>query len=372
MAAPALSMAPQVVPVITKASPDSRPFADRVFVNIIERYFQYKKQAMRPPISSLYKGPRSSARNNRKPLPNIVDFQIAVCQVARRCLACPSLDTFGTCSMGTYRFAVRVAFSLPCGRASRQRRHPRSWLKVCMKRTGLRSPANNTRKYAVGCKGSQNGRAKLSEADIAQILQSYSLGVVQKKLAEQFDVHQGTISKIVRGETSWATVKTKRGSGLIAEIKKQSLAATRRFWKARGSRTVAVLCVARAEGDRTLTNMVECKIDRAWFDTLSDTRWFISARGEVCALDAAGFLIRAVSRIRGSLYQKPVCVSGERTDLRRLNWVYTEYAPMGQAYAWNTSLYDDVPMFTLGQASDAVCVLEMARQDGYKIEWDEM
>lgn len=58
--------------------------------------------------------------------------------------------------------------------------------------------------------GSKNGQAKLNEEKVLRIIELYSTGnFFQKELAEEFEISQVVISKIVTG-TSWAHV-----SGLI-------------------------------------------------------------------------------------------------------------------------------------------------------------
>ena len=48
--------------------------------------------------------------------------------------------------------------------------------------------------------GTQNGRAKLSDGDVALIRDGYKAGALQRELARRFGVAQTQISRIVRGE----------------------------------------------------------------------------------------------------------------------------------------------------------------------------
>ena len=49
--------------------------------------------------------------------------------------------------------------------------------------------------------GSKNGRAKLTEADVQLIRESYSKGITQDALAKKFGVHQTIVSMVVRRVT---------------------------------------------------------------------------------------------------------------------------------------------------------------------------
>lgn len=54
--------------------------------------------------------------------------------------------------------------------------------------------------------GEKNGRAKLSNSQAAEIYRRYHAGgVSQQSLADEFGVHQGSVSRIVRG-AGWAMI----------------------------------------------------------------------------------------------------------------------------------------------------------------------
>jgi hypothetical protein len=53
-------------------------------------------------------------------------------------------------------------------------------------------------------RGSANGRAKLSDANVSEIRQRYANGELQRELGEAFDVSQSNISLILLGK-AWAS-----------------------------------------------------------------------------------------------------------------------------------------------------------------------
>jgi hypothetical protein len=57
-------------------------------------------------------------------------------------------------------------------------------------------------------KGSKNGTSKLTESDIPKIRQLLSMGITQRRIAEQFDVVQGIISNI-KNNKNWSHVQDK-------------------------------------------------------------------------------------------------------------------------------------------------------------------
>jgi len=51
--------------------------------------------------------------------------------------------------------------------------------------------------------GAQNGRAKLTDADVPAILAMRATGASQQKIADHFGVHQTNISKLLLGKTGF-------------------------------------------------------------------------------------------------------------------------------------------------------------------------
>ena len=52
-----------------------------------------------------------------------------------------------------------------------------------------------------GAKGEAHGKAQLTEDDVRSILAMYDGGVMQKDIADKFDISRDIVSDIVRGET---------------------------------------------------------------------------------------------------------------------------------------------------------------------------